>query len=234
MSPRRPALLLAAVAAVALAVPALPGAAQAASPKCPAKPLTLFHDSYGRAWHTHGSLYSCTTVYGHKRVVRLGPWKTGGKLAWTATHAAWSVPNVHGDRLYAGSTENGRRWLLGTRALGDAEARVQRVFAWDATAAWVTKGGAVVFALEQPQDAPAAIGTLPGGPPVARSHLVVLGTWTTLSPTDLGRTVKIDSANEDGDECGGAADYRLTIAPDAPSTRIGVTWFGGWSRPFCG
>jgi hypothetical protein len=228
----RSTLLAAAVAAL-VAVPA--GTASAKAPTCPAKAGTVFHNSYGRAWHAKGSLYSCTTVYGHKRVVRLGPWKSGSKLAWEPTHAVWSVPAARGDRIWAGSTENGRRWLLGTRALGSAEARVQRLFVYDSTAAWVTKAGAVVFALEQPQADPEAIGTLPS-PPAARSHLAVAGTFTALSPTDLGRTVDLDAVNEDGDECGGAADYRVTFAPDpaAPSTRIGITWNGGWTRPFCG
>jgi hypothetical protein len=209
------------------------GSAGAATPKCPSKPGTLFHNSYGRAWHAKGSLYSCTTVYGHKRVVRLGPWKTGGKLAWEATHAAWSVPGPKGDRIYAGSTEDGRRWLVGTRALGSAEARVQRMFVYDTAAAWVTKAGAVMFALEQPQEAPEAIGAvtptpLPGG------KLVLVGTWSSPSPTDLGRTIKLDSGDGDGDECGGAADYRITLAPADPATRVGVSWFGAWERPFCG
>jgi hypothetical protein len=228
----RSALLTAAVSALAL----LPAAsASAKAPACPAKAGTLFHSSYGRAWHTRGGLYSCTTVYGHKRVVRLGPWKSGGKLAWEPTHAVWSAPAAAGDRIWAGSTENGKRWLLGTRALGAAEARVQRVFAYDATAAWVTKAGAVVFALEQPQSDPEAIGTLPAAP-AARAHLAVAGTFTALTPTELGRTVKLDAQNEDGDECGGAADYRVTFAPDptAPATRVGITWNGGWTRPFCG
>jgi hypothetical protein len=229
----RSALLAAATATLLAAVPAAPAVARA--PSCPAKAGTLFHSSYGRAWHASGSLWSCTTVYGHKRVVRLGPWKSGSKLAWEPTHAAWSVPGARGDRIWAGSTENGRRWLLGTRALGSAEARVQRLFVYDSTAAWVTKAGAVVFALEQPQAGPEAIGTLPSAP-AARSHLAVAGTFTDLSPTDLGRTVRLDSANEDGDECGGAADYRVTFAPDpaAPTTRVGITWNGGWTRPFCG
>jgi hypothetical protein len=231
----RAALLAAAAAALPL-LPAGSAAAARASPtRCPAKAGTLFHSSYGRAWQTRGSLYSCTTVYGHKRVVRLGPWKAGGKLAWEPTHAVWSVPAARGDRIWAGSTENGRRWLLGTRALGAAEARVQRLFVYDSTAAWVTKAGAVVFALEQPQAGPEAIGTLPSAP-AARSHLAVAGTFTALSPTDLGRTVRLDSANGDGDECGGAADYRVTFAPDpaAAATRVGITWNGGWTRPFCG
>lgn len=228
----RSTLLTAAVAALAL-LPA--GSAAAKTPTCPAKAGTLSHSSYGRAWHKHGSLYSCTTVYGHKRVVRLGPWKSGGKLVWQPTHAVWTVPGAAGDRVWAASTEDGRRWLLGTRALGGAEARVQRLFAYDVAAAWVTKAGAVVFALEQPQADPEAIGTLPA-PPAARSHLTVAGTFTALSPTDLGRTVVLDSTGEDGDECGGAADYRITFAPDpaAPATRAGLSWNGAWERPFCG
>jgi hypothetical protein len=226
------ALLTATVAALAL-LPA--GSAAAKAPTCPAKAGTLFHSSYGRAWHTRGSLYSCTTVYAHKRVVRLGPWKSGGKLVWQPTHAVWTVPAAGGDRVWAGSTEDGRRWLLGTRALGSAEARVQRLFAYDTAAAWVTKAGAVVFALEQPQNDPQAIGTLPA-PPAARSHLVNVGTFTAQSPTELGRTIVLDSQEEDGDECGGAATYRITLVPDpaAPETRVGVAWDGAWERPFCG
>jgi hypothetical protein len=226
-------LLLALLAVAGLLAASAGGASAAAPPKCPSKPGTLFHNSYGRAWHKKGSLYSCTTVYGHKRVVRLGPWKTGGKLAWEPTHAVWSVPGTNGDRIYAGSTEDGRRWLVGTRALGSAEARVQRVFVSDTAAAWVTKKGSVVFGLEQPQADPEAIGTtvpkaLPGG------HLVLVGHWTLPSPTDLGRTIKLDSTEEDGDECGGAATYRLTLATDESEARVGVSWSGAWERPFCG
>lgn len=37
------------------------------------------------------------------------------------------------------------------------------------------------------------------------------------------------------DECGGSEDYRMTVVPDAASgARVGISWFGGWSRPFCG
>jgi hypothetical protein len=224
--------LLAAAALLALCG-AGAGAASAATPKCAAKAGTLLHSSYGRAWHKSGSLYSCTTVYGHKRVVRLGPWKTGGKLAWSATHAAWSVPGPKGDRVYAGSTENGRRWLVGTRALGSAEARIQRMFVYDTTAAWVTKAGAVMFGLEQPQEVPTAIGAATPTP-LLGGHLVLVGTWATPSPTDLGRTIRLDLTEQDGDECGGAGDYRITLAPADPATRIGVSWFGAWERPFCG
>src|SRR4051812_25865604 len=94
--------VLPALAAAALATAVLPAAsASAKPPTCPGKAHTLFHNSYGRAWHAKGSLYSCTTVYGHKRVVRLGPWKTGSKLSWTATHAVWTIKKPTGDRIYA-------------------------------------------------------------------------------------------------------------------------------------
>lgn len=236
-----------ALAAALLASATLAPAAQAATAKqCPPKKGTLAKDSRGRVWHQGASLYACTTVYGRApRAVRLGPWKTGTKVAWDGSDAVFSVPltrngKVVGDRVYAADAQDGRRWLLGTRAVPKTtttaarEARVQRVFTWGATAAWVTKDGAVVFALRSPEDAPAAEGALPAAP-VADGQLALVGTWTTTSPTDLGRTVKIGSSGGDGDECGGSEEYRLTLVPDAGSgARVGVRWLGGWTRPFCG
>lgn len=238
-----------ALAAALLTSAALGAAApaQAAPAKqCPAKKGTLAKDSRGRVWHQGASLYACTTVYGRApRAVRLGPWKAGTKVAWDDSDAVFSVPltrrgTVVGDRVYAADAQDGRRWLLGTRAVPKTattaarEARVQRVFAWGATAAWVTKDGAVVFALRSPEDAPAAEGALPAAP-VADGKLALVGTWTGISPTDLGRSLKIDASGGDGDECGGSEEYRLTLVPDAGSgVRVGVRWFGGWSRPYCG
>jgi hypothetical protein len=227
------------LAAVLLATALAPAAAQAAKP-CPARAGTLAHDSYGRVWHAKGSLYGCTTVYGRApRARRLGPWRTGGKVAWDGSHAVFSVPltrggKIVGDRLYAADAQDGRRWLLGAQAVPGREGRVQRVFAWSATAGWVTKDGAVVFALRSPEDAPVAEGAL-GATPVAAGKLTLVGAWPDADPTALGRTVKIDSAGGDGDECGGADEYRLTLVPDAASgERVGVRWLGGWSRPYCG
>jgi hypothetical protein len=241
-------MLRSTVVTAALVLAALaPSAAHAASAtSCPAQKGTLAHDSRGRVWHHGASLYGCTTVYGRApRTRRLGPWKPGTKVAWDGSHAVFSVPltrsgTVVGDRLYAADAQDGQRWLLGARAVPrtartDArEARVQRVFAWGATAAWVTKDGAVAFALRSPQDAPVAEGAA-GGTPLADGRLTLVGRWPDSAPTDLGRTVKIDAAGGDGDECGGAEEYRLTLMPDAASgARVGIRWFGGWERPYCG
>lgn len=226
---------------LALLVPS--ARAEAASAKaCPARAHTLAKTSAGRVWTTHGSLYACTTVYGRRpNAVRLGPWRTGGKVAWDGSDAVWSVPltrsgHVVGDRVYAADAEDGSRWLVGTRALPGREARTQRLFAWGTTGGWVTRDGSVVFAQRSPQQAPEAVGTLPGGTPVASGKLVLLGAWSGVSPTDLGRTVKLDTTGDgDGDECGGSEQYRMTVVPDAVSgARVGVTWWGSWERPFCG
>ena len=217
--------------------------ADAASVKpCPARAHTLAKTSVGRVWSSGSSLYACTTVYGRKpNKVRLGPWRSGGKVAWDGSDAVWSVPlirggKVVGDRVYAADAEDGSRWLLGARAGVGAEARTQRLFAWGTTGGWVDKDGTVVFAQRSPQEAPKAIGTLPA-PPVASGKLVVVGRWTSATPTDLGRTVKLDVTPDsgDGDECGGAEEYRMTLVPDAATgARVGVAWWGSWERPFCG
>lgn len=222
---------------------ASPDAHAASSKTCPARLHTLAKTTVGRAWTAKGSLYACTTVYGRKpNAVRLGPWRTGGKLAWDGSDAVWSAPltrggKVVGDRVYAADAEDGSRWLLGARAGVSREARTQRLFASGTTGGWVTKDGTVVFAQRSPQEAPKAIGVLPVAP-VVSGKLVVVGAWPGVSPTELGRTVKLDVTPDsgDGDECGGAEEYRMTLVPDATGggTRVGVAWWGSWERPFCG
>jgi len=242
MTVRLPLTLV--LAAVALTVPTAAHAKTYAN--CPARSGTLAKDGFGRVWHTKATLYGCTTAYGRRpRTRRLGPWKPGTKVAWDGTQAVWTVPlvraGVRSDRLYAASAQDGGRWLVGTRALpatataAAAEARVQRVFSYDVTAGWVTTGGAVVFAQESPEAAPEAIGTLPAAPS-ADHHLTLVGTWPGVRPATLAAGVRLDAEDGDGDECGGSAGYRLTLAPDvaAPTARVGVRWWGGWSRPFCG
>jgi hypothetical protein len=240
---RSPLPLAAASLAIGILLALVSPSAHAASIKpCPARSHTLAKTTVGRVWTAKGSLYACTTVYGRKpNAVRLGPWRTGGKVGWDGSDAVWSVPltrggKVVGDRVYAADAQDGSRWLLGARAGVSKEARTQRLFASGNTGGWVTKDGNVVFAQRSPQEAPKAIGTLPA-PPVASGKLVVVGAWPDVSPTDLGRTVKLDvtPGSGDGDECGGAEEYRMTLVPDAASgTRVGVAWWGSWERPFCG
>lgn len=230
------------LAATALAVAVAPSAAVAATKSCPARPNTLAKVWAGRVWASGGSLYGCTTVYGRKpNKVRLGPWRSGGKVAWDGSDAIWSVPLVRGgkvvgDRVYAADAEDGSRWLLGARAGVSAEARTQRMFSWGVVGGWVTRDGTVVMTERSPQEPPKVIGTLPA-PPVVSGKLLVIGRWTGVTPTELGRTVRINTTpgTGDGDECGGVEEYRMTLMPDPVSgDRVGVSWWGGWERPFCG
>jgi hypothetical protein len=237
-----PARLVLLLATLALLV-AAPQAAQANS--CPAKKGTLAHDRLGRVWHSGHSLYACTTGYGRApRARRLGPWDSGTKVAWDGSSAAWSVPltrnGVRSDRGWVASAEDGKRWLLGTRLIPAttstpaAEARVQRLFVFGESAGWVTQDGGVVLAVHSPQDAPAPFGTLPTAP-TADHKLVLVGRWPSTNAAALAATVQLGAFDGDGDECGGSERYRLTLAPDASTTtRAGVSWFGGWERPFCG
>jgi hypothetical protein len=236
----RLALVLAALAVLV----ATPQAAQARS--CPAEKGTLAHDRLGRVWHAGHSLYACTTVYGRApRSRRLGPWARGTKVAWDGSSAAWSVPltrnGVRSDRAWVASAEDGKRWLLGTRLIpatastSAAEARVQRLFVFGESAGWVTQDGSVVLAVHSPEDAPAPFGTLPTAP-TADHELVLVGRWPSAGAAALAATAQLGAFDGDGDECGGSESYRLTVIPDASAsaTPIGVSWFGGWERPFCG
>jgi hypothetical protein len=236
---RRSALLLATLAVVV----AVPTAAQAAK-SCPQKQGTLAHDRFGRVWHAGHSLYACTTVYGRApRTRRLGPYASGTKVAWDGSSAAWTVPltrnGVRSDRAWVASAEDGKRWLLGTRLLpatattAAAEARIQRLFVFGESAGWVTREGSVVLAVHSPQDTPQAFGTLPTAPQ-ADHKLVLVGAWPTTAAGTLAATVQLGAFDGDGDECGGSETYRLTATPAGSAERIGVTWTGGWERPFCG
>jgi hypothetical protein len=148
---------------------------------------------------------------------------------------------IRSDRGWVASAEDGKRWLLGTRLIPAtsstpaAEARVQRLFVFGESAGWVTQDGSVVLAVHSPQDAPAPFGTLPSTP-TADHKLVLVGRWPSAGAASLAATVQLGAFEGDGDECGGSESYRLTVIPDAaaPTTRIGISWFGGWERPFCG
>jgi hypothetical protein len=231
-------------AAATLAVAALaPAVADAATPTCAAKPHTVVHNSYGRAWVSGMGLYACTTVYGEKRTVRVGPWRgSTGKVRFDGVTVLWTVPLVRdgrrSDRVWAASAQSGRHWLAGTRlvfATGGQparEGRVRKLILRDHAAAWITTAGDAVLALDDPQDAPTARGALPTAP-VANHQVVLLGTWPGQSAT-LATTAALDEGDGDGDECGGVNPYTFTVQPAGATASLGVQWTGGWSRPFCG
>ncbi len=211
---------------------------------CPAHRGTLATAPQGRVWHHAGSLYGCTTVYGVRpHTVRLGPWTSGTRVAFDGVGVAWTVRRTVGgriaDRAWAASTQTGRRWLLGTPLVPASgatpahEGRIQRLLLTDAGVAWVTRTSDVVLALHEPSDTPTAIGTLPGALQPGRLLLLV-GSWPAVPAAPLAASAALEELPGDGDECGGANDYRLTVTPDPAAGAVGAVWNGYWSRPGCG
>ena len=92
-----------------------------------------------------------------------------------------------------------------------------------------------MLAVHSPEDAPAPFGTLPAVP-TADHKLVLVGRWPAASAATLAATAQLGAFDGDGDECGGSESYRLTVVPDATTStpRLGISWLGGWERPFCG
>jgi hypothetical protein len=213
-----------------------------AAASCPARKGTIVKNSYGRVWHSGHSLFSCTTVYGHKpKTRRLGPWAVNARVAFDGVHAAWTVPlvreGVRSDRAWAANADDGRRWLLGSRLLPSSsgpgqEARIQKILVDDEAAAWVTRGGEVVLAVRDPQDDPAPVGVLPA-PLESQDKLLLVGTWTTPDAKTLAATARLEELDGDGDECGGVNPYELTVDPQLNGARIGATWSGGWTSTNC-
>ncbi len=240
-----PRLLTTIGACAALFAVLAPAGAQARTGRdCPAHGGTLATAPLGRVWHHTGSLYGCTTVYGTApRTVRLGPWTAGTKVAFDGVGVAWTVRRTAGgatvDRAWAASAQTGRRWLLGTplvpasSAAPAREGRAQRILLTDAGVAWVTRASDVVLALHEPSDTPTAIGTLPGSLQPARLLLLV-GSWPALDAARLAASAVLEELPGDGDECGGANDYRLTVTPDPAAAAVGAVWNGYWTRPNCG
>ena len=246
MMPRRlrPLVTTLGACAVLFAVLAPAGASARASGDCPAHAGTLATAPLGRVWHHAGSLYGCTTVYGVRpRTVRLGPWTAGTKVAFDGVGVAWTVRRTVGgqiaDRAWAASTQTGRRWLLGTPLVPASgttparEARIQRILLADAGVAWVTRASDLVLALHEPSDTPTAIGTLPGALQASRLLLLV-GSWPAVPAEQLAASAVLKELPGDGDECGGANDYQLTVTPDPSAAAVGAVWNGYWSRPDCG
>ncbi len=176
--------------------------------------------------------------------MRLGPWAPGTRAAFDGVNAAWTVPHrlasgAVADRAWAAQTQTGRRWLLGTPLVPPVgtttprrEARVAWITVTDAGVAWITRTSDVVLALHEPSDTPTAIGTLPA-PLQPAKKLLLVGSWPAVPAAQLAASAKLEELPGDGDECGGANDYRLTVQPGAGGP-VGALWNGYWSRPNCG
>lgn len=241
---RRVLVLPAVTAALLGAALAVSPAGASAGANCPAKRGTIAKKPLGRVWHHKHSLWACTTVYGLRpRSVRLGPWAPGAHVAWDGVSAAWTVPltrnGVQSDRGWAASAESGARWLTGTRLVPATaqtparEARVQSIVLVDEGAAWVTRHSDVVFVLHDPQDGPAAVGTLPATL-TPTGHLLLVGSWPDTPAATLAATAKLTEGAGDGDECGGVNPYTLLVTPDPSAPPAGAAWSGGWERAHCG
>jgi hypothetical protein len=234
------------IAAAAL-LAANPAGAGAATKTCPAKSGTLAKDphGFGRVWHKGDSLYACTTVYGHApRSRRMGPYKAGTQVAFDGVNVAWTVPlrrdGRRSDRAWAASADTGKRWLEGKRLIpvsGDTperEARIERLVVQDRGAAWVTRAGDVVFALQFPESVPAAIGALPAPlAPEKRGKRLLVGSFGAGAASQLAATLKLSESDGEGDECGGTNPYTLTFQATAGGPSLGATWDGGWVSTNC-
>ena len=224
---------------VALVVPAT----ASAKGNCPTRSGTLATDALGRIWHRASSVYGCTTVFGHSpRTRRLGPYKTGVRVAFDGVNVAFTVPlvrnGVRSDRLYAVNVDSGSRWLAGrllvpaTAGSPEREARVQALKVSDQSIAWVTRTADVVMATRSPEDTPVAIGTLPRPLTVDRKLLLV-GSFPDTAAGLLAQSMQLKEEPGDGDECGGVNPYTLTVKPNSSAGPIGVRWFGGWTSTNC-
>lgn len=243
MTARRPAALLTAAIATAAALGAAPSPASAAA-DCPAQKGTIVKDAIGRVFHRGTRLYACTTVYAHAPRSRyMGPWSPGTKVSFDGVNLAWTVrvtaQGRRSDRVWAGSADTGRRWMLGQKPnpggadLAAREDTVRAIVANDRGIAWVTRGGAVVGALEEPaDDTVTAIGALPAPPSVLQKRLALVGTWPGQGAL-LAETLELQETGGDGDECGGVNTYALTVRPDAAQPAAGVAWDGYWTSTNC-
>ena len=238
--------LAAAIALIATSLAAPGGALARTSRDCPARAHTLVKAPNGRVWHAGSSLYACSTAYGVRpRSFRLGPWARGARVAFDGVWAAWTTPHriASGDivdRGWAASALTGRRWLSGTPlvpASGPGAPRREARAAWitvtDEGAAWITRTSDVVLALHHPDDTPSPIGTLPA-PLLPAGNQLLVGSWPAVPAAQLAASAKLEELPGDGDECGGANDYRLTVQPDGVTGSVGAIWNGSWSRPNCG
>ncbi|WP_354698804.1 hypothetical protein DSM112329_04502 [Paraconexibacter sp. AEG42_29] len=241
---RLTSLLAVAAAGSALAGAPSPAAAAPKAKSCPSQKGTIVKDGAGRVFHRGTRLYACTTVYGHAPKSRyMGPWSSNTKVSFDGVNLAWTVRTTAAgkktDRVWAGSADTGKRWMLGQKPnpggadLAAREDTVARIVANDRGIAWVTKGGSVVGALQDPaEDKVAPIGSFATPPSVLQEKLVLVGSWPGAT-TQLASSLRLVETGGDGDECGGVNTYELTVRPEAAGEPVGVRWDGYWTSTNC-
>lgn len=257
--PRARRLAVAACALATTApVAALPASASAAPSKC-SKPAKVVASKYGNYLFRKGtSLWACTAYYGDPaRTVRLGPWSQGfSKAAFDGSTAVWTVAGlavegVPAARIWAADAPMGKAWIKGVRptlpgtAADDSDNAVASLKAMGQAVAWVTGSGAVFMGSQEPNGSePQAIGSgtpaaAPGpldglaqglaSPLMPRGHRLFVGRWSNLPAADLGKTIKLVAGQGDGDECGGASPWLLTVVPITGQPAVGASWDSSWT-----
>lgn len=247
-----------ALAATALALP-LAGAspASAKDPVCK-KPANIVAKKSGSYLFRKGSsLWACTAFYvDPPKTYRLGPWSQGhSRVSFDGSTAVWTVAGqkiegVANDLVWAADAPAGKAWIKGVRptlqgtAIDDTDNTVATLKAYGQSVAWVTNGGAVLMGTEEPDSDPVAIGTGTAAaapapvlgitqglisPLKAKGHRLYVGRWNNLAPKDLGKTLKLAAGEGDGDECGGAGPWNLTVKPLADAPVVGATWDSYWT-----
>jgi hypothetical protein len=217
-----------------------PGVASAAKDHtCPRHTGQIAKTPIASVWHKGFALYGCSTEFDHRPTAkRMGPWDPRSIVVMDGgTQVAWTMPQtiygVRSDRVFAGDTDSGKRWLSGTRLIPQGagqpfkEARIARLIAVDQSAAWITTTGDVVLALNQPNGPATAVGS-PPAPLVPVKQLLLVGSFQTVNLFSLTASATLTEGDGDGDECGGANPYTLSVTPAGMAT-LGATWNGYWT-----
>lgn len=256
---RRLALAAGALTAIAPLAAGSAAASASAAPAACKKPAKVVASKYGNSLFRKGaSLWACTAYYGDPpRTVRLGPWSAGfSRVSFDGSTALWTVagPKIEGvpaARIWAADAPMGTAWMKGLRptlpgtAIDDADNAVPALKAMGQAVAWVTGNGAVFMGVQDPNGgAPQPIGagtsaaTLPtldgvaqglADPLTPRGHRLFVGRWSSPSPVALGKTIKLGAGQGDGDECGGASLWLLTVAPISGQPAVGAAWDSDWT-----
>lgn len=70
---------------------------------------------------------------------------------------------------------------------------------------------------------------LSGAPTKLTGKRFLVGRWTALPNAALAASLSVKYGEGDGDECGGAGNYLITVQPVAGQPAVGVDWITGWT-----